>query len=259
MRRATGQEEHLQPPLSISIHALREEGDSPRAREGIEPKNFYPRPPRGGRLNDQLGHIQMLAISIHALREEGDRSQRRQEAHRQPISIHALREEGDSVHDIAVQAVNDFYPRPPRGGRPQSVQLAKLVDFYFYPRPPRGGRPARQTRRFLPQQTFLSTPSARRATYETARRALKWLFLSTPSARRATRPRPPQGHQQAISIHALREEGDSASTAAITICTLFLSTPSARRATRPTRPLSTTRTYFYPRPPRGGRPVALYL
>ena len=33
----------------ISIHALREEGDSPRAREGIEPKNFYPRPPRGGR------------------------------------------------------------------------------------------------------------------------------------------------------------------------------------------------------------------
>ena len=34
----------------ISIHALREEGD----------------------MNDQLGHIQMLAISIHALREEGD-------------------------------------------------------------------------------------------------------------------------------------------------------------------------------------------
>ena len=33
----------------ISIHALREEGDSSQASPGTQPMNFYPRPPRGGR------------------------------------------------------------------------------------------------------------------------------------------------------------------------------------------------------------------
>ena len=81
--------------ILISIHALREEGDrSRRSREKL-PKNFYPRPPRGGRLNititincywyfyprpprgGRLGALKKikdyLDISIHALREEGDR------------------------------------------------------------------------------------------------------------------------------------------------------------------------------------------
>ena len=34
-------------------------------------------------------------------------------------------------------------------------------------------------------------------------------FLSTPSARRATPPRPHRWHAVLISIHALREEGDT--------------------------------------------------
>ena len=38
---------------------------------------------------------------------------------------------------------------------------------------------------------------------------------------------------------------------------LFLSTPSARRATPLKRLTSTTGSYFYPRPPRGGRQVLL--
>ena len=37
-----------------------------------------------------------------------------------------------------------------------------------------------------------------------------------------------------ISIHALREEGDQATTGAQRIAELFLSTPSARRATAKT-------------------------
>ena len=36
--------------LSISIHALREEGDSSGWMVTLKRKNFYPRPPRGGRL-----------------------------------------------------------------------------------------------------------------------------------------------------------------------------------------------------------------
>ena len=59
-------------------------------------------------------------------------------------------------------------------------------------------------------------------------------FLSTPSARRATRPlrlHPPHTH---ISIHALREEGDTESVDATVEAIKFLSTPSARRATAKT-------------------------
>ena len=38
--------------------------------------------------------------------------------------------------------LNDFYPRPPRGGRPLAGGLRCNMDRHFYPRPPRGGRPA---------------------------------------------------------------------------------------------------------------------
>ena len=37
----------------ISIHALREEGDQPSRRGQPTPSDFYPRPPRGGRLLPQ--------------------------------------------------------------------------------------------------------------------------------------------------------------------------------------------------------------
>ena len=36
---------------------------------------------------------------------------------------------------------------------------------------------------------------------------------------------------------------------------IFLSTPSARRATLAAQKLILTLMYFYPRPPRGGRPL----
>ena len=112
-----------------------------------------------------------------------------------------------------------------------------LTDEYsnFYPRPPRGGRPG-TIPAIPPPDRFLSTPSARRATTPLCSRsaflsisihALReegdlliqrhrgavFQFLSTPSARRAT-----QDHAR------LRAVGE-----------VFLSTPSARRATRPTR------------------------
>ena len=82
--------------------------------------NFYPRPPRGGRLPEGAaastttpflstpsarratqgaGHRRRLfRISIHALREEGDRLLLLDARAQDPISIHALREEGDRGH-----------------------------------------------------------------------------------------------------------------------------------------------------------------
>ena len=125
--------------------------------------NFYPRPPRGGRLTYTIRNVEgveflstpsarratrgsaagapPLAISIHALREEGDFYITEDVSLKSGISIHALREEGD---DMIYQFTTTY---------------AK----------------------------FLSTPSARRATgpYEEDKKDFH-LFLSTPSARRAT-------------------------------------------------------------------------
>ena len=106
----------------------------------------------------------------------------------------------------------------------------------FYPRPPRGGRRGRVSGSIW-AATFLSTPSARRATR----------FLRTT-------PTTP-----AISIHALREEGDTTSEGRSTPGEQFLSTPSARRATLTLRAqIAKLKKYFYPRPPRGGRPGAIF-
>ena len=58
-----------------------------------------------------------------------------------------------------------------------------------------------------------------------------------------------------ISIHALREEGDNCEPTTATAEPLFLSTPSARRATSRTASTFSPTLYFYPRPPRGGRPI----
>ena len=123
---------------------------------------------------------------------------------------------------------------------------------------------------------FLSTPSARRATWQLLRlpdhrsisihalreegdhrlrpfNALRFLFLSTPSARRATFGVHPVASLVGISIHALREEGDAGGFSAPSTNILFLSTPSARRATAVGKETLDTYSDFYPRPPRGGR------
>ena len=57
---------------SISIHALREEGDFGRGGGKQSMADFYPRPPRGGRLIYCKRLDPDTCISIHALREEGD-------------------------------------------------------------------------------------------------------------------------------------------------------------------------------------------
>ena len=67
------------------------------------------------------------------------------------------------------------------------------------------------TQQEAPKILFLSTPSARRATIAEERAEYDRLFLSTPSARRATRPPLLSRYVRRISIHALREEGDSPS------------------------------------------------
>ena len=259
----------------ISIHALREEGDQAPVPGTAFPKDFYPRPPRGGRpVRSGIRRLPQ-SISIHALREEGDGPFGIIPDDCGFISIHALREEGDSVGQRTAPmlcrflstpsvrratpalpwtttTVRNFYPRPPRGGRRAQVYPV-VLQRDFYPRPPRGGRLSPSCVYAL-HWKFLSTPSARRATVDGPISVQLVEFLSTPSARRATRsfsasisnwryfyPRPPRGGRHGQRLH----EGAGAQ---ISI-----------HALREEGDLYAPRTklqhlYFYPRPPRGGRP-----
>ena len=197
------------------------------------PRNFYPRPPRGGRLSGLCDHARHGAISIHALREEGD-----------------------EVAASMPAWLEDFYPRPPRGGRLKLISFkATLYRFLSTPS-------ARRATLFLPTSTSSGRisihASARRATLGRHRRV--WclrIFIHAlreegdeysmtssgpmiyfyPRPPRGGRhaghvgdtgqindfyPRPPRGGRptsarkgkryRAISIHALREEGDIRAT-----------------------------------------------
>ena len=192
---------------TISIHALREEGDrrtisipcgksgflsTPSARRATIRRvhacggqfDFYPRPPRGGRLSVyHVGDVTRV-ISIHALREEGDQRPGGEMCF--TLYFYPRPPRGGRRFTARAQPdFQDFYPRPPRGGRPDVPAVCPSIftisihalreegDVFprrfsavihdFYPRPPRGGR--RDLADAFPQiMEFLSTPSARRAT-----------------------------------------------------------------------------------------------
>ena len=79
-------------------------------------------------------------------------------------------------------------------------------------------------------------------------------FLSTPSARRATRPHGAHRLWTLISIHALREEGDQRGD--FTDKTFDISIHALREeGDTCCRCGAACGAYFYPRPPRGGRPL----
>ena len=124
--------------------------------------NFYPRPPRGGRPYQRKK-------PYTAFKFLSTPSARRATYSGFPsftssiISIHALREEGDDFRRRDFFGLFDFYPRPPRGGR-LHFNPRHVADVDFYPRPPRGGRRLPSVM-FSCFGIFLSTPSARRATY----------------------------------------------------------------------------------------------
>ena len=194
----------------------------------------------------------MSYISIHALREEGDRPGGERNFHQGKFLSTPSARRATCAERPGIQGRYYFYPRPPRGGRPAIVVTASaggdisihalreegdvfpsassVVLINFYPRPPRGGRP--QARHLaVYQRGFLSTPSARRATF----------LWATPFS------------SVAISIHALREEGDWALWAVLSPPTNFY--PRPPRGGRPSlgRARPRHRDDFYPRPPRGGR------
>ena len=117
-RRATDRQKHSSRTFTISIHALREEGDAGPAFPRCRP-----------------------AISIHALREEGDAAKSMWNA--QPAEFLSTPSARRATPPGQVQQIRhvDFYPRPPRGGR-RAQGSGRAAERNFYPRPPRGGRPS---------------------------------------------------------------------------------------------------------------------
>ena len=240
----------------ISIHALCEEGDVRKVRaKSID--NIFLSTPSARRATGQRKAQGVTKVFLSTPSARRATIDQQAEIDSYLISIHALCEEGDIGHFGLVYLVKNFYPRPLRGGRLMmlcssvsailflstpsarratsepllpdhgvgSISIHALCEEGdhlpagreslrgdFYPRPLRGGRRLD----LIPNKPFDE-------------------FLSTPSARRATRSAC-QGRQvRRISIHALCEEGDSA-------------TPSR----------SSTSEHFYPRPLRGGRPARHY-
>ena len=100
------------------------------------------------------------------------------------ISIHALCEEGDSFLSPSAWTWRNFYPRPLRGGRPQSKKDIEAA------------------------LEFLSTPSARRATRVDSAAGRRAPISIHALCEEGDEPKMSRWKQRLISIHALCEEGD---------------------------------------------------
>ena len=136
--RATLCQDHLSGHLSISIHALRGEGDwDMKKHDNVSTISIHAL--RGEGDSSPQQPKRPLPISIHALRGEGDNDRFFLWKTRTIISIHALRGEGDNRLRYSLHGESDFNPRPPRGGRRPRFVLGSS-SWNFNPRPPRGGR-----------------------------------------------------------------------------------------------------------------------
>ena len=191
--------------MSISIHALREEGDG-RGSGSVQKKtNFYPRPPRGGRPSETLSPVAMHSY-FYPRPPRGGRRGRQQALKLTSYFYPRPPRGGRRTHPASSGRAGDFYPRPPRGGR-RVQHFLHGGERNFYPRPPRGGRLKRQIRAIVRSHFYPRPPRGGRPSL--AHLLIKPVrFLSTPSARRATRNPGFMWRTSGISIHALREEGD---------------------------------------------------
>ena len=176
----------------------------------------------------------------------------------------------------------DFYPRPPRGGRPcfpprprrwgeflstPSARRATPILRHgmkssknFYPRPPRGGRPRTSLhRRACPRYFYPRPPRGGRPPGRTPTSGFKRDFY----------PRPPRGGRPAtmdcfstariISIHALREEGDACFGSNHPNLLLISIHALREEGDLCDFGLVPVVFHFYPRPPRGGRPGGILV
>ena len=228
-RRATERPIRQALELSISIHALREEGDDRGTAPSGSRRYFYPRPLRGGRQHAACGdHAVGLFLSTPSARRATAPAESGMGLRAVFLSTPSARRATRASlepHD----ALTRFLSTPSARRATWAFSMAFFHAGNFYPRPPRGGR-----------RCFLSCgPSLSQ-------------FLSTPSARRATLCAGVCGVGEAISIHALREEGDLLLGRRLLLGRISIHALREEGDTSKRRRSRTT-CNFYPRPPRGGR------
>ena len=117
-RGATAPLHHGHAALGISIHAPREGGRQHGWPKSRRQANFNPRPPRGGRRYCILSCGRFMLPFQSTPPARGATPAFRPKGQTGGISIHAPREGGDNNHGtIFTGALQNFNPRPPRGGR----------------------------------------------------------------------------------------------------------------------------------------------
>ena len=243
---------------TISIHALRGEGDRCCRWCCGSQGYFYPRPPRGGRRCDRLRRRHRRCISIHALRGEGDERASRPRCGC-PRFLSTPSAGRATLCQNAYPDIGDPFLSTPSAGR---ATLASPVGVHL-------------------QLVFLSTPSAGRATAisggglylnDISIHALRgegdrWSTAGARSSRHFY-PRPPRGGRLrnpeteetifCISIHALRGEGDLEERIHTVHKRNFYPRPP-RGGRQGRKAFFSNSGDFYPRPPRGGRPGEYYI
>ena len=168
------------------------------------------------------------------------------------VSIHATLAGGDGSTPALARCLACFYPRHPRGWRPDHKSYLFAL-FEFLSTPPSRVATAIITSGRL-SAMFLSTPPSRVATASASAVVFAGVFLSTPPSRVATRlcfteicrtksfyPRHPRGWRLCQILDK------------VFINYLFLSTPPSRVATGRNATFIDGLNRFYPRHPRGWR------
>ena len=229
-RRATGSSLH-RPIQTLHFNPRPPRGGRHKLPRLIpRASNFNPRPPRGGRLS-------FSDIPPTPIKFQSTPSARRATSSSVHSSLRTTNfnprppRGGRPIQTLSLASFSNFNPRPPRGGRHVATIRIDVDINHFNPRPPRGGRPFCSFRRRGIHHFNPRPPRGGRLLSGYPFSSQQMRFQSTPSARRATCfPPACRSRNHAISIHALREEGD------------FVH-PDAKYGD----------VNFNPRPPRGGR------
>ena len=151
----------------------------------------------------------------------------------------------------ASEFTENFYPRPPRGGRHNAAYIRfRLPKISIHALREEGDAVPAGCDVVVTISIHALREEGDLPVYDVYE--LPFIFLSTPSARRATTAGVHKVNHCGISIHALREEGDRRERRMEKVSSISI---HALREEGDQTLLFFERMmlYFYPRPPRGGR------
>ena len=217
------------------------------------PDRFLPTPSARRATDVAYRHPLHADISTHALREEGDlqrRSVRR--PLRRFLPTPSARRATNQILSPLVYVVISTHALREEGDRSPICSRASVSN--FYPRPPRGWRRSAGCKKPAPCRDFYPRPP-RGGRPDRDCGTSGGNPISTHALREEGDRQAGWHHQhRPISTHALREEGDGRGISGSSTRTDFYPRPPRGGRRRSAGCRWCGRNNFYPRPPRGGRP-----